>query len=94
MTDPVNSPGRIIARYDYSTACPSSPPAPLTPLMPAPPPPPTPPTPLTPPAPPPQSPMPAFPPLAKEVMPMWAQVVLVGSVGSLFLCAIFIWYIR
>jgi hypothetical protein len=28
------------------------------------------------------------------VMPMWAQVVLVGSVGSLLLCAMFIWYIR
>jgi len=25
---------------------------------------------------------------------MWAQVVLVGSVGLLLLCAIFIWYIR
>jgi len=58
------------------------------------PPPPPPPTPLTPPAPPPQSPMPAFPPSAKEVMPLWAQVVLVGSVGLLLLCAIFIWYIR
>jgi len=38
--------------------------------------------------------MPAFPPSAKEVMPMWAQVVLVGSVGSLLLCAMFIGYIR
>ena len=48
MTDPVNSPGRVIARYDDSTACPSSLPAPLTPLIPPPPPPPTPPSPLTP----------------------------------------------
>jgi len=38
--------------------------------------------------------MPAFPPLAKEVMPVWAQVVLAGSVVSLLLCAIFIAYIR
>jgi hypothetical protein len=28
------------------------------------------------------------------VMPMWAQVVLASSVGLLFICAVFIWYIR
>ena len=86
--------GRVVATFDSSSACPLPPPAPLTPAPPLPPTSPTPPTPLTPPALPPQSPMPAFPPLAKEVMPLWAQVVLVGAVVLLFLCAIFIWYIR
>ena len=165
MIDPVNSPGRVVARFDYATACPPPPPPPcggndcmcscctaagcldtsegmftsgdgascsqaecaqrfyqcpdptslgaadrntatildVTPCFYPPPPPPSltsplppppPPTPLTMPAPPPQSLMPAFSPSAKEVMPMWAQVVLVGSVGLLLLCAIFIWYIR
>jgi len=86
--------GRVVATFDSSSACPFPPPAPLTPAPPLPPQSPAPPTPLTPPALPPQSPMPAFPPLAKEVMPLWAQVVLVGAVVLLFICAIFIWYIR
>ena len=167
MIDPVSSPGRVVARFDYATACPPPPPSlcggddcmcscctaasgcldasegmftsgdgascsqaecaqrfyqcpdpaslgaadsntatildvtpcvypppPPPSLTSPPPPPPPPPSPLMPLTPPPQSPIPAFPPSAKEVMPMWAQVVLVGSVGLLLLCAIFIWYIR
>ena len=95
MDDTVDhSGGRVVATFDRSSACPFPPPAPLTPAPPLPPQSPAPPTPLTPPALPPQSPMPAFPPLAEEVMPVWAQAALGGSVGLLFLCAIFIWYIR
>ena len=75
---------QVKAAHTAVAECPS-PPHPL---------PPPPPTPLTSPAPPSQSPMPAFPLSAKEVIPLWAQVVLVGSVGLLLLCAIFIWYIR
>ena len=78
---------QVHVAYTDVAECPSPP-------HPPPPPPPSPPTPSTPPPPPPQSPMPAFPPLAKEVMPVWAQVVLAGSVVSLLLCAIFIAYIR